>query len=401
VVTFDPVNGRRIYVNGQFTDDMDTAAPGNLNDWDDSFAFVIGNEASNDRPWDGVVRMVAIHNRALTPEQVQQNFDVGVGEKFFLLFGIGDVPGVPADSYIMFEVAQYDSYSYLFNKPTYINLDPDVVPNSIPLQRMSIGINGSEAVVGQAFRSLDTTIDAANYDPATGQVLSDLGTIIALENGQDNDEFFLTFEVLGTASNVVVENWATMPPNLPDPADVSDIGLRTFDEINASMAAITEVDPLLVKTEFDILRQQLPAVETIEGFLSAHQMAVAQLSIAYCDALVEDPVLRGNFFGGFDFTADVVTAFGAGDSPQKNQLVTDLYDRMFGLPGAMSDLTNVPSRADVKLELIGPGQGANNVDNLYDRLTAGCPTNCDDARTRAIVKAMCGSTLGSAAMLVQ
>ena len=74
--------------------------------------------------------MVAIHNRALTQEQIQQNFDAGVGEKFFMLFSIGDVPGVPAGSYIMFAVEQYDSYSYLFDKPTFINLDPSVLPGT-------------------------------------------------------------------------------------------------------------------------------------------------------------------------------------------------------------------------------------------------------------------------------
>jgi len=412
VVTFDPINGRRIYVNGQYTDDMDPAAPGNLNDWDDSFAFVLGNEASNDRPWSGVIRMVAVHNRALTQEQVQQNFEVGVGEKFFLLFAIGDVPGVPADSYIMFEVAQYDSYSYLFNRPTYINLDPGVTPSSIPLRRMSIGINGSEAVVGQAFRALDTTIDAASYDPATGQVLSDRGTIIALEAGPNSDEFFLTFELLGTASNVVVESWATDPPLLPPPDQVSDIGLRTFDEINATMAAITTVDPQLVKTgTFDVLRQQLPTVETIEGFLSAHQMAISQLALAYCDELVEDSAKRAAFFDFADsisadafFTSSVAAAFGSGDTLEKNQIVTALYDRMIGLPGAGSDLTNVPTRLEVKSELIGP-VGVE-PDNLFDLLEANCaanPAQCtpDASRTRAVVKAMCASTLGSAAMLLQ
>ncbi|NHZ73702.1 MAG: LamG domain-containing protein, partial [Nitrospirae bacterium] len=123
VATFDPLNGRRIYVNGVFTDDMDPSPVGNLNDWDDTFAFVLGNEVSGDRQWKGVIKMVAIHNRSLTQAQIQQNFDVGVGEKFFLLFSIGDVAGVPADSYIMFSVEQYDSYSYLFDKPTYVNLD--------------------------------------------------------------------------------------------------------------------------------------------------------------------------------------------------------------------------------------------------------------------------------------
>ena len=88
VMTFDPVNGRRIYVNGEFTGDLDGAGGGTLGDWDNSFAFVLGNEVSNNRQWQGVIRLVAIHNRALNLQQIQQNFEAGVGEKFFLLFGV-------------------------------------------------------------------------------------------------------------------------------------------------------------------------------------------------------------------------------------------------------------------------------------------------------------------------
>ena len=93
-MTYDPVDGRRIYVNGIDTRDADPAAGGTLGDWDDTFALVLGNEPSGDRQWQGVLRMAAIHNRALTPTQVQQNFDAGVGEKFYLLFNVS-APAVP------------------------------------------------------------------------------------------------------------------------------------------------------------------------------------------------------------------------------------------------------------------------------------------------------------------
>ena len=39
--------------------------------------FVLGTEVSGDRPWAGVTRLVAIHNRVLTPAQIQQNFEAG------------------------------------------------------------------------------------------------------------------------------------------------------------------------------------------------------------------------------------------------------------------------------------------------------------------------------------
>ncbi len=403
VVTFDPINGRRIYVNGVFTGDTDTVPAGNLGEWDDTFALVLGNEVSGDRQWQGQIRMLAIHNRALSEAQILQNLEVGVGEKFFLLFAIGDVIALP-DSYIVFEVSQYDSYSYLFNKPFFINLDPDVTPSGIALKGMRIGINGKEAAVGQAWTHLDTVIGGTAYDPASGQVLSTRGTTIALENGPAADEFFLTFEQLGTQTHVFTEPSPLLPPPLPAPPLVSEAGVRTFDEINASMAALTGVDPVQVGASFQTLRQQLPAVENLDGFLSAHQMAIAQLSIEYCSALVDDTALRATFFAGFDFNADVATAFGSGDSAAKNLIVDALYDRMVGLaePGR-NDLVDAPTREEVKTELIGYDLAGVQVNtgSLFDRLTAACGGGCDAARTRAVVKAMCGSVLGSAAVLVQ
>jgi hypothetical protein len=353
--------------------------------------------------------MVAIYNRSLTQEQIQQNFDAGVGEKFFLLFSIGDVPGVPAGSYIMFSVEQYDSYSYLFDNPTFINLDPTVMPGTIALKGMSIGINGREVSVGQAYRNLDMSITDAAYDPATGQVISNIGTVIPLEGGADVDEFFLTFEVLGGASNPPPTPGPVTIPDIPKPAQASDIGVRTFDEINATMASITRVDEQVVQTEYDVLRRQFPADEAMESFLSAHQMAIAQLAIAYCSALVDDPTLRFDFFGLSDslfFNVDVVTAFTAGN---KTTIVDALYDRIVGIPpvGGGADLLTAPSLADVRAELIGPNPDVAiaDPDNLFDRLTGSCagagdPT-CQADRTRTVVKSMCAATLGSAAMLVQ
>jgi hypothetical protein len=397
VLTFDPVNGRRIYVNGVFTDDVDPVPNAILSDWFDNYAFVLGNEVSGDRQWQGTIRLVAIHNRALTQEQIQQNFEVGVGEKFFLLFSVSHLIGLP-DAFIMFEVSQFDSYSYLFNKPTFISLDPSVAPAGIPLQGMRIGINGKEAAVGQAYSHLDVTLDAGAYSPETGQPLSDIGTVIALENGPAADEFFLSFEVIGSHTNVATEPVLPVSGIALSSDSVSDIGLRTFDEINATMAEVTGVDPQVAKPTFDTLRQQLPTVETIEGFLSAHQMAIAQLSIEYCDALVEDTGLRAGFFGSFGFGSDVATAFGSGDSPEKNRIIDALYDKMIGLPDITNNtLTTAPTRAEVKVELSDPVEG----DGLFDKLTVNCPTGCDATRTRAIVKAMCASVLGSATMLIQ
>jgi len=377
VVTYDPVNGRRIYVNGEYTGDPDTLGGANLADWDNSFAFVLGNEVSGDRQWKGVLRMVAIHNRALTLGQVQQNMAAGVGEKYFLLFSVASQVGVP-DAYVMFEVARFDTYSYLFQKPVFIVLADTPPPLNIRVKGMRIGINGVESRVGQAYVNLDTTIGAS------GQSLGSVGTVIPLNLGPDGDEFFLTFEVLGSHTDVRTEPAVVVPPPPPDGSPRPDIGVRIFDDINATMAQVTGVSAQTpaVRQTYARVKQQLPAVENIEGFLSAHQVGVAQLAIEYCNALVDSVPLRSAFFPGFNFAQPAAQAF---DTPAERDLLLDpLVARVLN-----TNLATQPS-AEMKAEL----------DNLVTRLTA-CGGSCAADRTAVVAKASCAAALGSAGMLVQ
>ena len=107
---------------------------GTISNWDTTFALVLGNEVSGDDSWQGEIKFVAIHQRALTAAQMLQNYNAGVGQRYYLLFNVSNVPGVNvSQAYIMFTVSQYDSYSYLFYQPTFISLDPTAKPTSIPL----------------------------------------------------------------------------------------------------------------------------------------------------------------------------------------------------------------------------------------------------------------------------
>src|SRR5579864_5826510 len=94
VLTYDPVNGQKIWVNGVFTGDVDPSKGGSFANWDSSFALVLGNETSGQRQWQGVIKMVAIYNTALNQTQIQQNFAAGVGQKYFMLFGVSSLTGV-------------------------------------------------------------------------------------------------------------------------------------------------------------------------------------------------------------------------------------------------------------------------------------------------------------------
>ena len=385
VVNYDASNGRQIFVNGQFTGDTDTTETGNFADWNDSYAFVLGNEVSGDIPWAGSIRMVAVHNRVLSAEQVAQNFDVGIGQKFLLLFEVSDITHI-AQSYVVLEVSQFDSYSYLFSDPFFVTLDSTASITDIPLQGMRIGINGRQANVGQVYQNLNTQLTQADYVAGQGQVLSALGTIIPVEKGVEVDEFFLTFEVLADQTNVVVEADPPAPAASADLKAQSQIGIRNFAEINASMSAVTTVpmNNSAVKTAFEQLKQQLPSVTNMDGFLASNQMAVTQMAIKYCDQLVETQNLRDHYFTGFDFSQSAASAFTTQD---RNLILTPLTTRMLG-----TSLSDQPTNSDVIDEL----------DNLITRLTD-CNNGkvCDANYTKTVVKAVCAGALGSAAITMQ
>ena len=419
VMNYDPVNGRRIYVNGVFTDDVDANDVGGaLTNWDSTNAFILGNELGQSNGWKGTIRMVAVHNRALTPEQIQQNFKAGVGEKYFLLFSISHINGVPADSYIKVQVEQFDDYSYLFQKPTYVNLGSTVPAIDIPIAGMRIGINGKEAVVGQAFINL-----GINRITANNQEISRLGSVIQLERGVQADDFFLSFEQLGSETHSFV---TAAPSPVATPADLpvtSDIGVRTFSEVNATMSELTGVPTShpTILAKYQLLKQQLPSAEDITAFVPANIIGISQLAFEYCDRMIEDTTIttqcertgtttsaRACMFGSFDFTQAASTAY---DTAGRTAVADALYDRIVGIPATASGntLVDAPTRGEIHYELIDAANAVNpptNPGNLVDRLlTQSCGTDLQcgagQSGTREIAKAMCTSVLGSAAMLVQ
>jgi hypothetical protein len=405
VATYHPSDGRHIYVNGELVSGVDPVLGGTLIDWQSNYAFILGSDASGENAWEGTIRLAAVHRRALTPEQVMQNFDVGVGEKFFLLFDIShqvkNIPEAdPSDqsSYILFEVAQYDTYSYLFDRPHFLTLDGSA-PEGIRIRGLRVAMNGLEAPVGQSYATLDGFLNASEFEEL-GQPLSVLGAVLPLEKGPDDDDFFLTFDILSNDS-YSRPNDPTLTINPVDLEDKSQIGLRTFDEINATYSealGIDWTDFANVNDTYLELRQSLPAVEDIDTFLSSHQVAIAQLAIAYCDALVNvdgnpNPD-RGQMFPGFDFDAVPTTAFAPPPPPPLNGgrdlFVVPLIDYVMG-----TGLASQPAYADVYSELAGFSAAGGRPHNLVQRLVDG------GSSTRAISKGVCAAMLGNAATLVQ
>ena len=378
VLTYDPVNGRQIYVNGAAAGGIDPQQGGTIANWDDTFALVFGNEVSSDRSWTGLIKFVAIHDRALKPLQILQNFKAGVGQRFFMLFNVESVTGV-SKSYVMFTVSQYDSYSYLFASPTFVSLDPAVKPDGIVVKGIRIGINGTVPTVGQAYIPLNTTVTAANYT-TQGEVLSPLGTVIALQNAA-TDQFFLTFDQLGTKSNVVLEPIPV--PTVPtDSAPVAAIGVRNFAQINASLSVLTGVPTTqsAVNQTYMTVQQQLPSDPTLQGFLASHQVGIAQLAIQYCNVMANDSSLRAAMFPGVAFASSQFATQGGVD-----QVLNPIVATALG-----TGLNSQPSAQTVHDEL----------SKLVGKLCTGSSPCTDTVRVLAVTSAACAAALGSATVLV-
>ncbi|NQV87766.1 MAG: LamG domain-containing protein [Woeseiaceae bacterium] len=406
VATYNPIDGRKIYVNGALVSATDPIPGGTLVDWQDNFAVILGNEASNDGLWTGTFRLAAVHRRALTQAQITQNFDAGVGERFYMLFDISERIGAPVDtSFILFEAEQFDTYGYLFNKPHFTTLD-GVARDNVTIKGLHLAMNSQEVSVGQSYANMDQSTDAAQ-NQELGQPLSVLGAVIPLEKGPKDDLFFLTFDDIdGVLYNRPEAPMLVLSPQ--DTPDASSIGVRTFDEIDATYAAVLEVDRLMVYTTngvsaahvdetYQELRQSLPAVEDINTFLSSHQVAIAQLAIQYCDAAIgsnasPNPRAEGVIWTLFDFDLPAATAFSAAN---RQNFVNPLIARAVGQTSGGPQLLSQPSYAIVYDEAAAFGGAGGRPANLIDRLLAGT------SDTRAIAKGVCASVLGSAATLVQ
>lgn len=368
VATFDPIDGRKLFVNGELVAEDNTV--GNFNAWDSSFALVLGAEVDGQYGWEGLIRFLAIHSRAMSAEDIATNFDVGVGERYYLLFNVEDHVDVP-QSYVAFEVSLFDDYSYLFSEPFFITLDGSASVGDIFIEGMYLGVNGQESGVGQAFANVTANITDTRYQHGTGQQLSGLGTLVPLEFGAEDDQFFLSFDRIGNSNYNRPALVVAEPAEAEDQEPVSDIGFKNFAEINETLSAITGI-PIThsdVASTFATLEQQLPSVENISSFLSSHQMGITQLAVAYCSAMVTD---AGAALAGRD------------------QLIDDLLSAMLanGIAGnGASPLATQPDASDgssVRSELVG----------LYDQINGASGAN-------AAAIATCAAATGSAISTLQ
>lgn len=76
VYTYSPDGTTTIYINNEVV--AIGRLPGDLENWNSDFNLLLGNEFTGDRPWFGEYYLVAIYDRALSQDEVAQNYDVGV-----------------------------------------------------------------------------------------------------------------------------------------------------------------------------------------------------------------------------------------------------------------------------------------------------------------------------------
>ncbi len=358
VTTFDAASGRKVYINGQLSIEENTA---DTLDWLDNQILVLGNEVTNNRLWQGILRFVAIHNSALTSAEVQQNFDAGAGNIVTMRFDVSSVIGQAA--YIDMQFAQIDAAGYLFAKPTFVS-----DATGIAVKNIRIAVNGRVPVAAQPFRRIDRIVSQSATE------LSPLGAIIPAELGLDDDQFHLEFELLGNQNGLA----ELVPPSAP-PAPLPDepepeLGLRTFSQINDTMSSLTGINPNqnVVLASYTELRDSLPTTPYLLSFAAAQQIAIQRLATTYCGAIVNDSANCDNFFGACSI-----------DGNAKDQVATVLYDRLIG-----DNIANQPDRADVATEIV----------RIVDDL--GCANGCNGAEAQIALQASCAAVLSSGAVTV-
>jgi hypothetical protein len=284
-----------------------------------------------------------------------------------------------------------DSYGIQFAKPTFISLDPAATVTDVPISGIRIGVNGLEAHSGQAYLPLAANIGGANYKAGTGQEMTKIGTVIGGEKGPFDDLFFLSFEQIGTLSHAYPDPVVNPPAAPADSPAESDVGLRTFDELNATLSNITgiPVTNTRVAATYDTVKQGLPAIEKLGTFGASQQTALAQLAIQYCNQMVDTPSARTAFYGAaLNPAATGSATFGSAGSP--NVANRDLVINALLTKGTNTGLESNPDDTVISAEL----------DVLIDKLVSG-PTGSSANGTATVMKAACGAVLGSGTTLIQ
>lgn len=159
--------------------------------------------------------------------------------------------------------------------------------------------------------------------------------------------------------------------------DEIDVGVKNFEQVYQSMAAVTGVNPATTSVQnlYKEIVVQLPADNNVKSFLPANQVAITKLSAEFCEVLVETANLRVVVWPTINFGQTPTQVFSAAN---KQLIINQAIDRF--MPPLDSQV-----RVLTYNELL----------KLFDELLTG-ENLSSSVTTRKIVKAMCISTLASA-----
>ena len=327
--------------------------------WTNDQTFVLGNETTNDRLWMGTFELVAIHKKALTSAEVQQNFAAGPGGLVTLI--VRRVEQVGAQARVDLLAAPVDAASYVFARPTFVG------PAGTRVKNIRIAVNDNVPVAAQTFRRVDTTV------LASGTELSRLGAVMPAALGPEMDKFHLEFEVLGTKLRARGDGAAVVAaraaPDVPEPA----LGVRSFSKMDETMAALTGVsigDTARCRRCTQTCATRCPRRDDLARVRRGQQLAIQRLATAYCGAIIANATACSGFFG-----ACTIGAAAQG------------HDRGHRLRQAARHESREPARQDaVHTEL---------VEMMND---LGCTNGCTGTTAQTALQATCAATLSSAAV---
>jgi hypothetical protein len=320
-----------------------------------------------------------------------------------MLFDVSTLTGVP-QAYIEMEASQYDNYSYLLNKPTFISLNPNAAPANVVIKGIRIGVNGSLAKSGQSYATVNATVGGSNYTAASGQLLANVGAVVAADQGADNDMLYLSFDQIGSASNPFAEP-GPVATSVFDDASLTtykprpDYGIMTFDRLNQTFSNITGVPTTntavaTVYTTQD-LKQSLPAAPAIDAFVASNQTAIAQLATTYCGQLVNTQSLRDAFFGtslDASIAANAGSVFGNGTNAASTTVINALLKKAS---------VDVGAAAGTRLDLIKSASSTELTALLARFNDPAAPAALRNATASTAIQAACSALLGSAAVTLQ
>ncbi len=363
VMTYDNMaGGRKIYVNGVLA--AEETIQGDMLNWQDDNIFVLGNEVTNNRPWAGDLKMVAIHNKALNGAEIAQNFEAGAGAITSLRFDVANILGAPG--YIEMQASVLDPFAYVFARPMLVS-----DATGVAVKNMRIAVNNNVPVAMQVFRRLDTMV------MQSGQEISPLGAVIPSDLGMELDQFHLEFEVLGGQTGLAETIGGPVPPIPPADVEEPDVGVRTFSQVHDTMAALTGISQgdADVRDRYNELRDSLPPTSNVLGFAGANQIAIQRLATTYCGEITGNNNRCENFFN----IGNCLVA----NAAEKDAIAGTVYDKIIG-----NNLANQPDRTASIAEFV----------SMFNDLN--CANGCNNDAGRQALQAVCAAALASSAMTI-